>query len=343
MLKAFRLHPVHRESLNDLLERVWQADVQLEVAIPSKELHIGPWRRQVPMGHWAELNLEIRAGVLLREQARGRIEPPLPLPLGFKMCGLSLSPQGEVLASVRGLPSVNLHRLAPSVPPIPGTMQELVDVLRGIRSSGPQRQDVPSPSPGVPGPSPAQEARPSTDLADEASSDQGVAHRLRRAPIRWRLTEIKPRPECWVDLGKAGCIQLGPDTVLQIEKQTGHTEVRGHVHVLDGTLKGPSLVAEGVSGRAQIGLERRGRGRRTELKESVLSFSRFDAAAEEGDFALRGAELETESLTVHSNEERWQAEGSLQLAGRGRVSSRSPRWRHEADGDCHRLVMDFGV
>jgi hypothetical protein len=310
--RSFRLHPVAPERLTDLVSLVSEAEVTLRMALPERTVQLGPWKKRLPGGHWAELQLRVERGRILRNEVRGVVDPPVGLPMGLKLAGLALSDRGDVLAKVSGLPPVNLTRLAAGVPRIPGTTEELRQVLLDLRAK-----------PSGPGSNGA--AAPAT--SDPSYASHGPAPE-EAASLELRLQSLKPVVGGRLELGDAGVVALGEETCLHLESSGTCVSVGGVLHVVEGSLWGPELEAEGLRGRVQIGLERNGTHRRTRLEFGTVELRRFRVGEDPAPgWTLDGAQLGIHALEFVQSEGAWKSSGGLELRGRGGIRvPEDPRW-----------------
>lgn len=336
-LRAFRLHPVGREAMEALVRTVAEADVALQLPLPPRTFVLGPLRRRIADGHRVELHLRIRDGCILRREAEGAVRPPFQLPLGFKLTGLRLSDRGEVLLQVTGLPDLNLSRLTSRVPVIPESAADLVQMLRDLHRAPRDRQE--------------QEPTVDLDHTEDLSGTEdleGTPEPAGEPPPSFSLTltRLRPHPDTRLELGEAGTLELGPETVVDMTVAGSRVELKGVLHVVGGNLAGPELTAEGVRGHVELGMERGEGIRRTWLQSADFTADRFQVGKDaDPGWALSEASIDIPRLVLERDDEGWEGEGAVLLSGRGGVrvppSASSARWLHRSEDATQHLELHF--
>ncbi|MGF1508736.1 MAG: hypothetical protein ACFB9M_04450 [Myxococcota bacterium] len=298
MSQPFQLHPVPRIPPDAFLRLAQAAQLHLRLPFPRQRFRLGMIEREWFGARVLDVELTIRAGLIERGTARSRIEPELSLPLGMGVRGLRLNGGGDFVLEISGLGEVNLNRLVPLLPRIPG---DPVELWLGLEPRLPRTTDG---------------GRRKT-VADAATHDAG-------AGLELRVEDLTPFPQARLDLGPAGFLILSEQTRIDLVLRGKDLEVEGHLVLEDGQLSGPNLELSGLSGSASVTWKKRG--------ESLLEISDLDLGLRSFqmtgpvDVALENGRLEIPAFRSTSNAQN----GTFSLSG-GFSTRKHGKWR-VADG-----------
>jgi len=292
--ETFRLHVVDRPDPAEVVGWIREGLVTLRVPLPRRKIHLGPfsWSLQSV----AELRVQVADGLIQREHARGHLDPPVRLPLGFEVEQIHLSPEGDVMLGLRGLPDLNLSAVVPGLPRIPASLREL-----GERIGRDGRSASPTPSPQKPG--------------ETGSSSRGPG-RERTPPdpesrIEVFAERVRPLAGVVVDLGPAGRLELGASTELDLAYTGGRLTCTGRLDLDDGELSGPSFEVHGLRSTSRMKWVRKAR---LELEGFEAHVNRL-AWSHDEDWHLVDVRLRSESIHYAKGSKGPSLEGNLNLVG----------------------------
>lgn len=301
--ETFRLHVIERPDPAEVLGWIGEGLVRLRLPLPERRIHLGPisWS----LNSTAVLEVEVSGGEIDRASARGHLDPPVRLPLGFEVERLRLSPQGDIVLGLSGLPDLNLTALIPWVPRIPQRLRELGDQLASrARAERPPAAES-SARPGPAGP-PSGTPAPRPGLEVDAR-------------------DVRPLPSVVMDLGPAGRLQLSPTSQLDLRYAERKLTSRGSLILDAGTLEGPRFHADGLRSTSRMNWERK---RRFEMTDLSVRADHLQWSHDDREWRLVDVELESDRVVYTRSGDDISLEGELRVTGRP-----DPAYAPSAGGD----------
>lgn len=245
--ETFRLHVVERPDPAEVLGWIGEGRVRLRIPLRKRALQLGPVSLRLDTS--AVLELTVRGGEIDRGTARGHLDPPVRLPLGFEAERIRLSSQGDVILGLRGLPDVNLSALVPWLPRIPARLRDLGERL-AQRAPHPKAPSSPD-SVGVDAEAPSDGSAPTTPAGASPRSpgDPGTSA---AEGLEVEARAVRPLPGVVIDLGLAGRLELDPRSRLDVTLTGKRLVCDGELVLADGELEGPAFRAEGIRSRGGL-------------------------------------------------------------------------------------------
>lgn len=298
--ETFRLHVVERPDPAEVLGWMGEGLVRLRLPLPERRIQLGPiaWS----LDSTAVLEVRVAEGEIDRSSARGHLDPPVRLPLGFEVERLRLSPQGDVILGSTGLPDINLSALIPWLPRIPTRLRELGEQL--ARRAREERAQAKASGPhGRDGHAAAPRSR---------SGDPHAPPRSPRPGLEVDARSVRPLPGVVMDLGPAGRLELSPDSELDLRYAERKLTCRGTLIVGGGELKGPKFHADGLRSTGRMDWERK---RRFELTDLAVRADHLQWSHEDREWRLVDVELQSDHVVYTRAGEDISLEGALQITG----------------------------
>lgn len=227
--------PVRDLALREILRHAKDGRAKAIIPLRPTTLRVGPLSLAVEPGSAVVADVAIADGRFVYGECRGRIEPPVTLPLGFTFKGIDLDDDGTIRARIGGLPDLNISRLVGFRVP-----ERLADALDLAFARADARAAAKPDAVVVEGGPPAEAERPlvEVDLAGIAVEARGVAPTS--TPI---------------SLGSLGELVLGEETRLDILYRADRLHVSGRVDVQDAQLAGEAFRVEKLRGAGALAWE----------------------------------------------------------------------------------------
>jgi hypothetical protein len=218
--ETFSLNPVRALALKEIIRHAASGRARISLPFPLKEIDAKVTTVQVPEETRLEIDVVLEDAAIVQSETVGRVEPPLPLPLGLEVRGAYLDDAGDVLVDITGLPDINLSKRG-LVPRIPPNLDELLHTLF------PEEGD------------------------EGGEQDDGLA--LDTTKIEVEAWDLIPREETF-HLGSAGEVLVGADTRLDLVFAHERLIARGKIVLQDARLHGTTFDLAGIKGVAELEL-----------------------------------------------------------------------------------------
>lgn len=293
--ETFRLHVVERPDPAEVLGWMGEGTVRLRLPVPKRRVQLGPvaWS----LDSTVVLDVRVSDGRVDRAQTKGRLEPPVRLPLGFEVDRLHLSPRGDLILELGGLPDLNLSALIPWLPRVPTHLrdlgQQLAERARAERRSaeGGSREDGSEPPAKAPS-EPVEPPRPGLEVDARA---------------------VRPLLGVVMDLGAAGRLELSPSSQLDLRYAERRLTCQGTLNVEGGELSGPKFHADGLRSSGRVSWERK---RSFELSDLTVTADHLQWSHQDEAWRLVDVELESDRLVFRRTDGGYTLEGELAITGK---------------------------
>jgi hypothetical protein len=211
--------PFRSLALEEILHRARAGVATVHLPLHPQTFKKGPLSVTIPESTEAVIDLAVNEGVIDRVSTRGRIEPPLKLPLGLAFNGLRLNGDGELIADVDNFPDFNLSRVALGGLALPHTLDELLGLIF-------RREETPSS-----GPAPIDTSK-----------------------IRVDAHVVRPKLERFV-LDGLNDLTPGEGTILDVDYAPDRLQISGHLVLDDCNATYAGVTVSDVRGEAAARLE----------------------------------------------------------------------------------------
>jgi|GEM_PF-1648867 len=118
-------------ALKEILSHARSGTAQVRLPLLPVTFKKGPFSFTLPDDAVVVIDLVVEEGHIIKDATKGRIEPPLQLPLGVKVQGVYLDDDGSLIAALSGFVDLNLSFLALSGLKVPPTLKEVIDRALG--------------------------------------------------------------------------------------------------------------------------------------------------------------------------------------------------------------------
>jgi hypothetical protein len=221
--KELELQPIREFAVRELLSKAKNGTATVVIPLMEATLKKGPLKIKIPDGTKVVINIVVRDGHIIREQASGSFEPPIDLPLGLEFRGILLDDDGAIVADISRFPNIDLSWLSSSLR-VPETLAEVLLMVFPDKSS-------------------------QEESAASGKSESSVG--IIAEEIVVTAGDIKPCQEP-VDLGPFGHFALGPDTLLHAEFGPDLLRVHGRIHIGEASVHGHGFSAKELAGQGDV-------------------------------------------------------------------------------------------
>lgn len=225
--------PVRDLALREILAHAKDGRAKATIPLRPTTIRVGPLALTIAPGSAVVADVAVADGRIVYSECRGRVEPPVSLPLGFTFKGIDLDDDGNIYARIGGLPDLNLSRLALRGFKVPRTLADALDVAFARVD---RRADVEAIV--VEGAGPVEPEKPLVEI----DLDGVVVD----------ATGVAPNTSAPLSLGSLGEVSLGDGTRLDILFRMDRLAVSGHVDVRAATLAAEGLRVENLRGGAAL-------------------------------------------------------------------------------------------
>lgn len=260
---SLELLPRRDLALRELLSHANSGHARLFLPLPRRELKGGPITIDLTGGHEMIFDLEVVDTQVLRDKTHGTIEPPIPLPLWTSFKGIYLNSRGAVIADIDKFVDINLSLWSDSVPRIPTSLDEVLDLLfADAGKSDDEAEEVEQ-----------EDERDEEARSDDAQGEQEASGEDEGTGVDWSKLRVEARGVTSraarpLELGRAGQLVLAKGTRLDVDYSKVDLWVRGRGVVEAAGFEGKGFVLRGISGEGEFSWRLLGEGedKRMELR-----------------------------------------------------------------------------